>query len=62
MAEENRELIISDETVIGRIYYVREHKIMLDRDLAALFGVQPIRLREQVKRNIERFRAILCFN
>ena len=28
---------------------------MLDRDLAELYGIQPIRLREQVKRNIERF-------
>ena len=28
---------------------------MLDRDLAELYGVQPIRLREQVKRNIDRF-------
>ncbi|HMI78469.1 MAG TPA: ORF6N domain-containing protein [Ferruginibacter sp.] len=28
---------------------------MLDRDLAALYGVQAIRLREQVKRNLDRF-------
>ena len=28
---------------------------MLDRDLAELYGIQPKRLREQVKRNIERF-------
>lgn len=28
---------------------------MLDKDLAALYGVKPIRLREQVKRNINRF-------
>jgi len=28
---------------------------MLDKDLAVLYGVKPIRLREQVKRNIERF-------
>ena len=34
---------------------MREQKIMLDRDLAELFGVKPTRLREQVKRNIERF-------
>lgn len=34
---------------------MRDQKIMLDRDLAELFGAKPIRLREQVKRNRERF-------
>ena len=29
--------------------------MILDRDLAELYGVKPIRLREQVKRNIDRF-------
>ncbi|MGV8878082.1 MAG: ORF6N domain-containing protein [Sphingobacteriaceae bacterium] len=34
---------------------MREQKVMLDRDLAELYGVKAIRLREQVKRNPERF-------
>lgn len=34
---------------------VRDHKVMLDRDLAELYEVKAIRLREQVKRNKERF-------
>ncbi|MCD0488128.1 ORF6N domain-containing protein [Pedobacter sp. MC2016-14] len=34
---------------------IRDQKVMLDRDLAELYGVKPIRLREQVKRNKERF-------
>jgi len=34
---------------------------MLDKDLAELYGVQPIRLREQVKRNIERFPSNFMF-
>ena len=33
----------------------RGHKVMLDRDLASLYGIKPIRLREQVKRNRSRF-------
>jgi hypothetical protein len=42
--------------VIGRkIYLIRGHKVMLDKDLASLYDVKPIRLREQVKRNMKRF-------
>lgn len=55
MAGEKNEAIVSDEMVISKIYYIRDSKVMLDRDLAELYGVQPIRLREQVKRNIDRF-------
>jgi hypothetical protein len=48
-------LVIPDEVVMNKIYLIREHKVMLDRDLAELYGVKAIRLREQVKRNQERF-------
>lgn len=37
------------------ILFIRGHKVLLDSDLAELYGVKPIRLREQVKRNRERF-------
>ena len=37
-----------DEAVMNKIYQIREHKVMLDRDLAELYGVKAIRLREQV--------------
>ena len=47
--------MIPDEVVISKIYLLRGKKVMLDRDLAKLYGVKAIRLREQVKRNIERF-------
>lgn len=47
--------IILQEIVEKKIYVVRGQKVMLDRDLAVLYGVKPIRLREQVKRNIKRF-------
>ncbi len=40
---------------MSKIYQIRGHKVMLDRDLAELYGVKPIRLREQVKRNRIRF-------
>jgi hypothetical protein len=53
--EETKTQIIPDEVVMSKIYLIRGKKVMLDRDLAELYGVKPIRLREQVKRNIERF-------
>jgi phage regulator Rha-like protein len=50
-----KSLAVPDEVVMNKIYLIREHKVMLDRDLAELYGVKAIRLREQVKRNQERF-------
>ena len=44
-----------------RIYTVRELKIILDTDLARLYGVSVKRLNEQVKRNKERFPADFMF-
>jgi len=38
-----------------RIYVIRGQKVMLDADLAALYGVETRRLNEAVKRNAERF-------
>ena len=48
-------ILIPLEGIERRIYLIRGHKVMLDRDLAELYGVMPIRLREQVKRNRKRF-------
>jgi phage regulator Rha-like protein len=48
-------LIINEESIKNKIYTIRGIQVMLDRDLAELYGVKPIRLREQVKRNIKRF-------
>ena len=46
---------VSDEVVMNKIYMIRGHKVMLDRDLALLYEIKSIRLREQVKRNKLRF-------
>jgi len=61
MAKFKQSLVVADEVIMNKIYYVRKQKVMLDRDLAELYGVQPIRLREQVKRNIKRFPANFMF-
>ena len=55
MAKTNKELMIPDELVMNRIYLVRGQKVMLDRDLAELYGVETKRLKEAVRRNITRF-------
>jgi aromatic ring-opening dioxygenase LigB subunit len=52
---------ISTEIIAGKIFVIRGHKVMLDKDLAILYQVQPIRLREQVKRNKSRFPADFMF-
>jgi hypothetical protein len=51
----NSEIIFPDEMIISKIYLIRGEKVMLDRDLAKLFNLKAIRLREQVKRNFEKF-------
>ncbi len=47
--------------ITNRIYIIRDQKVMLDRDLAELYGVEVKRLNEQVKRNLERFPNDLMF-
>jgi hypothetical protein len=47
--------IVSVEQITGRIYFIRGQRVMLDRDLAELYGVETRRLKEQVRRNIDRF-------
>ena len=43
------------ENIENLIHIIRGKQVMLDRDLARLYGVETFRLNEQVKRNIERF-------
>jgi hypothetical protein len=46
---------IAIQEIENKIYSLRGSQVMLDKDLAAFYGVKPIRLREQVKRNPNRF-------
>ena len=47
--------IIKDLNIQDKIFTLRGVQVMLDRDLAELYEIDAIRLREQVKRNVERF-------
>ena len=50
-----KEVAIPDEIVLNKILLIREVKVMMDVDLAELYGISTKRLNEQVKRNIKRF-------
>lgn len=43
------------QTIQNKIYEIRGRRVMLDFDLAQMYQVETKRLKEQVKRNIERF-------
>jgi hypothetical protein len=53
--------VIPAPAIQKRILIVRERQVMLDEDLAELYGVETRRLIEQVKRNIERFPSDFMF-
>jgi hypothetical protein len=53
--------IIPVERIASRIYLMRGEKVMLDSDLAELYGVPTMRLNEQFKRNRDRFPADFAF-
>jgi hypothetical protein len=44
-----------DETIMNQIYIIREQKVMIDKDLAILYGVETRVLKQAIKRNIDRF-------
>ncbi|WP_231131634.1 ORF6N domain-containing protein [Flavobacterium hydrophilum] len=47
--------LLSEETISDKIYFIRGQKVMLDRDLALLYGIETKVLKQSVKRNISRF-------
>ncbi len=49
------EIIIPNEIISNKIYFIRNQKVMLDFDLAELYGIETKQLKRQVRRNIERF-------
>ena len=52
---------LTDSEVGKMIQIIRDKQVLLDRDLATLYGVETRRINEQVKRNIERFPEDFCF-
>lgn len=61
MAKTIKSITVAEETILNKIYLVRGQKVMLDRDLAELYGVETKRLKETVRRNISRFPSDFLF-
>jgi len=54
-------LAIPTEIIASKIYLIRGQKVMVDRDLAELYGVQTRVLKQAVRRNIDRFPTDFMF-
>jgi len=53
--------MVSDEYISDKIYLIRGQKVMLDRDLAQMYDIETRKLRQQSKRNLERFPSHFMF-
>ena len=61
MSDILKSIAIPDEVVMSKIYVIRNEKVMVDRDLAELYGVDTKVLKQSVKRNISRFPGDFMF-
>ena len=61
MSKSMNEIVVPEEIVMNKIYKIRDEKVMLDMDLAALYGVETKQLKRAVRRNIKRFPADFMF-
>src|SRR5882762_7079456 len=59
--KKNKTALVAIEAIASRIFVLRGQRVMLDADLAALYGVATKRLNEQVRRNLERFPSDFTF-
>jgi len=57
MGEKNKVVIVSEENIADKIYYIRGQKVMLDVDLAEVYGYETKNFNRQVKNNIEKFKG-----
>jgi len=55
MAKSNTSIALAEDRIVNKIYLIRGRKVMLDRDLAELYGVETRLLNQAVRRNEKRF-------
>ena len=55
MAKKELLTLVAEQRILNKIYVIRGEKVMLDQDLAGMYGVETKQLKRQVNRNIERF-------
>src|ERR1700722_3159022 len=61
MAQAIRAVSAVADAIVSKIYFIRGQKVMIDRDLAELYGVETKQLKRQVNRNIDRFPSDFMF-
>ncbi|MFA5961352.1 MAG: ORF6N domain-containing protein [Parcubacteria group bacterium] len=61
MIKNEKQPAIPNERIMSQIYFIRGEKVMFDRDLAELYGVETRLLKQAVKRNLDRFPADFMF-
>jgi hypothetical protein len=57
----NENVILKEDAIVNRIYLIRGMKVMLDRDLAEMYGIETRVLNQAVKRNLKRFPVDFMF-
>jgi hypothetical protein len=55
MRKKELQVLVADQKILNKIYVIRNKKVMIDYDLAEMYGVETKYLKRQVKRNIDRF-------
>ena len=55
MTKKGTDIALTQQVIESKIFTIRNVQVVLDKDLASFYEVKPIRLREQVKRNANRF-------
>ena len=61
MEDDTQQISLSENLVASKIYLIRDHRVMLDKDLAELYQVETRVLNQAVSRNMERFPKIFMF-
>jgi hypothetical protein len=55
MAKQELQALVAEQKILNRIYVIRGEKVMLDRDLSEMYGVETKVFNQSVKGKIERF-------
>ena len=55
MAKRELQALVAEQKILNRIYVIRGEKVMLDRDIAEMYGVETRVLNQSIKRNLNRF-------
>lgn len=55
MAKKELQALVAEQKILNKIYAIRGERVMLDRDLAGMYGVETRVLNQSIKRNLNRF-------